>query len=65
MRPGGWMQLQAQGTSNEGQGKTKTIFTLLLPGKGKGEEGLKSRLNEMKSEQLITCPGYCDTASGL
>ena len=55
---------QVQGTSNEGQGKTKTIFTLLLMGESWGEGGPVRRLNEMKREQPMTCLGYCNTASG-
>jgi hypothetical protein len=52
-------------TGNEGQGKTKTMSTLLLLGESRGGGGPVRRLNGMKREQLMTCLGYCNTASGL
>ena len=53
------------GARDEGRGKTKTMFTLLLLGESRGGGGPVRHLDEMKREQLMTCLGYCDTASGL
>jgi hypothetical protein len=41
------------------------MFILLLLGERRGGGGSLRRLNEMRREQLMTCLGYCDTASGL